>query len=68
MIDCFSSSLIYREKRRCSAKDRKNIKQSAENFPTSLYYQVDQLLTQLSIGEAFVTFLNQNGQPTMLYV
>lgn len=51
---------------RCLAKDRKNIKQSAENFPSSEFYRVDQLLTQLSIGEAFVTFLNQNGQPTML--
>ncbi len=40
----------------------------SENFPISEYYCVDELLTHLSIGEALVTLLNENGQPTMLCV
>jgi hypothetical protein len=40
----------------------------SENFPISQYYRVDELLTHLSIGEALVTLLNENGQPTMLCV
>jgi hypothetical protein len=40
----------------------------SENFPISKYYRVDELLTHLSIGEALVTLLNENGQPTMLCV
>jgi hypothetical protein len=40
----------------------------SENFPISEYYRVDKLLTNLSIGEALVTLLNENGQPTMLCV
>ena len=51
-----------------SAKDRKDIKKMSENFPNSQYYRVDELLTHLSIGEALVTLLNENGQPTMLCV
>jgi hypothetical protein len=51
-----------------SAKDRKDIKKMSENFPISEYYRVDELLTHLSIGEALVTLLNENGQPTMLCV
>ncbi len=51
-----------------SAKDRKNIKKLSENFPISTYYHVDELLTNMSIGEAFVTLRNENGQPTMLCV
>ena len=49
-----------------TAKDRKNIKQAAENFPVSPYYDVDQLLTELGIGEALVTALNEKGIPTPL--
>ncbi len=49
-----------------TAADRKTIKQAAENFPESTYYDVDELLTQLGIGEAFVTLLNEKGIPTPL--
>ena len=54
--------------RASTSKDRKNIKKMSENFPSSDYYSVDQLLTNMSIGEALVTLLNEQGQPTMLYV
>jgi len=49
-----------------TAQDRKAIKLVAENYPESEYYRVDELLTTLGIGEAFVTVLNENGIPTPL--
>ena len=49
-----------------TAADRKVIKQAAENYPETTFYKVDELLTQLGIGEAFVTGLNEKGIPTPL--
>ncbi|MBP7510816.1 MAG: DUF853 family protein [Bacteroidia bacterium] len=49
-----------------TAADRKSIKQSAENFPESEFYQVDEILTQLGMGEALITGLNEKGIPTPL--
>lgn len=49
-----------------TAKDRKTIKMVAENYPITEYYKVDQALTQLGIGEAFITVLNEKGIPTPL--
>ncbi len=49
-----------------TAKDRKAIKLAAENFPISDYYNTDELLTSLGIGEAMVTVLNEKGIPTPL--
>ena len=49
-----------------TAKDRKAIKMVAENYPITEFYEVDQLLTEMGIGEAFVTVLNEKGIPTPL--
>ncbi len=49
-----------------TAKDRKEIKQVAENYPTTSFYKVDELLTSVGIGEAIVTMLNEKGIPTPL--
>ncbi len=49
-----------------TAKDRKAIKLAAENYPDSEYYDVDESLTQLGIGEAFISVLNEKGIPTPL--
>lgn len=49
-----------------TAKDRKDIKLTAENYPLSDYYSVDTLLTELGIGEAIVAALNEKGVPTPL--
>ena len=49
-----------------TAKDRKEIKTSAENFPESEFYDVAEKLTTLGIGEAFVTALDAKGSPTPL--
>jgi hypothetical protein len=40
--------------------------QASENFPETKYYKVDELLTELGIGEALVTALNEKGIPTPL--
>jgi uncharacterized protein len=49
-----------------TAADRKVIKQTAENYPETNFYKTDELITQLGIGEAFVTMLNEKGVPTPL--
>ena len=49
-----------------TAADRKTIKQAAENFPETKFYKTEDLLTQMGIGEALVTFLNEKGIPTPL--
>lgn len=49
-----------------TAKDRKAIKLAAQNYPLTDYYDVEQLLTELGIGEALVTVLNEKGIPTPL--
>ncbi len=49
-----------------TAKDRKAIKTAAENYPYSEYYQVDDLITQLGIGEALISTLDEKGRPTEL--
>ncbi len=49
-----------------TAADRKTIKLACENYPETKYYDVNELITQLGIGEAFVTLLNEKGIPTPL--
>jgi DNA helicase HerA-like ATPase len=49
-----------------TAADRKLIKQTAENYPETEFYDVDEKITQLGIGEAFITMLNEKGIPTPL--
>src|SRR5258705_2325207 len=49
-----------------TAADRKTIKQTAENYPETTYYKTEDLITQLGIGEALVTMLNETGIPTPL--
>ncbi len=49
-----------------TAADRKTIKQTADNYPETEYYKTEDLITQLGIGEALVTLLNEKGIPTPL--
>jgi len=49
-----------------TAKDRKAIKLTAENYPLSDYYDTKQVLTSLGIGEALITVLDEKGRPTPL--
>jgi uncharacterized protein len=47
-------------------KDRKAIKKTAENYPSSEFYKTEELLTSIGIGQALVTGLNEKGIPTPL--
>jgi len=49
-----------------TAKDRKAIKLTAENYPISEYYDTAEVLTSLGIGEALITALDEKGRPTPL--
>ena len=49
-----------------TAKERRAIKLASENYPLTDFYDVPQLLTELGIGEALVTALNEKGIPTPL--
>ena len=49
-----------------TANDRKSIKLTADNYPTSEFYKTDEIITELGIGEALVTALNEKGIPTPL--
>ncbi|MEM1322741.1 MAG: helicase HerA-like domain-containing protein [Bacteroidota bacterium] len=49
-----------------TAKDRKAIRLTAQNYPETDYYDTAELLTALGIGEALVTALNEKGIPTPL--
>jgi DNA helicase HerA-like ATPase len=49
-----------------TAKDRKDIVTASENYPYSEYYKVDELITQLGMGEALISTLDEKGRPTEL--
>lgn len=49
-----------------TAKDRKAIKLASENYPLTEFYEVEDVITQLGIGEALITVLNEKGIPTPL--
>lgn len=49
-----------------TAKDRKAIKLTAENYPLSDFYDTKNELTALGIGEALVTVLDEKGRPSPL--
>lgn len=49
-----------------TANDRKAIKLAAQNYPDSEFYDTATVLTQLGIGEALISCLNEKGIPTPL--
>ena len=57
---------IQHSLRAFTANDRTVIKQTAQNYPETTFYKTEDLITQLGIGEALVTLLNEKGIPTPL--
>lgn len=51
-----------------TANDRKSIKEAANNYPETDFYETEDVLTSMGIGEALVTCLNEKGIPTPLAV
>lgn len=49
-----------------TAKDRQAMKLVAQNFPPSTHYDTEKMLTSLGIGEALLSALDAEGEPTPL--
>ncbi len=49
-----------------TANDRKDIRLVANNYPSTEFYNTETLLTELGIGEALITVLDEKGAPTPL--
>lgn len=49
-----------------TAKDRKEISKAIENYPVTRFYDAENLIQNLGIGEAFITALDEKGVPTPL--
>lgn len=49
-----------------TAKDRKDIKLVSQNYPATKFYKTEDVITELGIGEALITVLNEKGNPTPL--
>ena len=49
-----------------TAKDRKSIKLTAQNYPDTDFYDTAETLTSLGIGEAFISALDEKGRPSPL--
>jgi hypothetical protein len=47
-------------------EDADNLRKTVRTFPTTEFYDVEETLTSLGIGEALVTVLTPNGVPTPL--
>jgi hypothetical protein len=47
-----------------TARDRQDLKLAAQNYADSPYYDNEDLLTSVGIGEAAVTLLDEKGNPT----
>ena len=51
-----------------TATDRKKIKEAADNYPLTDFFDTETVITSMGIGEALVTALNEKGIPTPLAV
>ncbi|WP_167342456.1 helicase HerA-like domain-containing protein [Nonlabens sp. SY33080] len=49
-----------------TAKDRKAIKLTAQNYPETDFYDTAEVLTSLGIGEALISALDEKGRPSPL--
>ncbi|MGB0770060.1 MAG: helicase HerA-like domain-containing protein [Flavobacteriaceae bacterium] len=57
---------IQHSLRAFTAKDRKAIKLTAQNYPETEFFDIEKTLTSMGIGEALVTVLDEKGRPTPL--
>lgn len=51
-----------------TASDRRKIKEAADNYPLTDFFDTEETLTSMGIGEALVTALDEKGRPTPLAV
>jgi uncharacterized protein len=55
---------IHHVIRAFTPNDVKSLRDTIRTFPKSEYYDMEQQFTQLGIGQAFITVLNEKGIPT----
>ncbi|MBL7863693.1 MAG: DUF853 family protein [Cyclobacteriaceae bacterium] len=55
---------IHHVIRAFTPNDVKDLKETIRTFPKSVFYDMEQQFTQLGIGQAFITVLNEKGIPT----
>lgn len=55
---------IHHVIRAFTPNDVKALKETIKTFPSSVFYDMEQQFTQLGIGQAFITVLNEKGIPT----
>lgn len=48
--------------------DAENLRKTVKTYPRSEFYEIDQALTSMGIGQALVTVLNEKGIPTEVAV
>jgi DNA helicase HerA-like ATPase len=51
-----------------TASDRRKIKEAADNYPLTDFFDTEVTLTSMGIGEALVTALDEKGRPTPLAI
>jgi DNA helicase HerA-like ATPase len=51
-----------------TASDRRKIKEAADNYPLTDFFDTEITLTSMGIGEALVTALDEKGRPTPLAI
>ena len=49
-----------------TTKDQKNVKAAAETFRANRDVDVEKVITELAVGEALVSFLDEKGRPTVV--
>ncbi len=59
-------SKIQHAMRAVTANDRKDIKLVAQNYPETEFYKTELLMTEMGIGEAMISVLNEKGIPAPL--
>jgi len=57
---------IQHSLRAFTARDRKAIKPTTQNYPETEFFDIEKTLTSMGIGEALVTVLDEKGRPTPL--
>ncbi len=57
---------IQHSLRAFTARDRKAIKLTTQNYPETEFFNIEKTLTSMGIGEALVTVLDEKGRPTPL--
>jgi len=55
---------IHHVIRAFTPNDVKDLKETVKTFPKSEFYDIEKQFTQLGIGQAFITVLNEKGIPT----